>query len=55
MYPKRWSSVLWVYYNLFQPVLHLAEKVLTADKLRRKWDSAASPYQRLVAAGGWAR
>ena len=37
---------LWVFYNLFQPVLHLAEKVLTTDKVRRKWDTAATPYQR---------
>ena len=42
---------MWLYYNLFQPVLQLAEKVLTANKLRRKWASAASPYQRLVATG----
>jgi hypothetical protein len=42
---------LWVYYNLFQPVLHLQEKVVTADRLRRKWDAAATPYQRLVATG----
>ena len=40
---------LWVFYNLFQPVLHLAEKVLTTDKVRRKWDTAATPYQRLSA------
>lgn len=40
---------LWVYYNLFQPVLHLQEKVITADRLRRKWDTPATPYQRLVA------
>ncbi len=42
---------LWVYYNLFQPVLHLQEKVATADRLRRKWDTATTPYQRLVATG----
>lgn len=42
---------LWVYYNLFQPVLHLREKAIVADRLRRKWDPAATPYQRLVATG----
>jgi hypothetical protein len=42
----------WLYYNLFQPVLHLREKVVTADRLRRTWDAAQTPYQRLVAAGG---
>ena len=43
---------LWVYYNLFQPVLHLREKVVMADQLRRHWDTAATPYQRLVATQG---
>ncbi len=40
---------LWACYNLFQPVLHLAEKALTADTVRRKWDTAVTPYQRLSA------
>lgn len=43
---------LWVYYNLFQPVLHLAEKQWQADRIVRKWDDAQTPYQRLIAAGG---
>ena len=42
---------LWRYYNLFQPVLHLAEKALADGKLRRKWDTATTPYQRLAATG----
>jgi transposase InsO family protein len=42
---------LWLYYNLFQPVLHLAEKVVTDNRLRRKWDTATTPYQRVVATG----
>ena len=42
---------LWLYYNLFQPVLHLAEKVVADGKLRRKWDTPATPYQRLMASG----
>lgn len=42
---------LWVYYNLFQPVLHLAEKGFADGKLRRRWDAATPPYQRLVATG----
>ena len=42
---------LWVYYNLFQPVLHLEEKVVTDNRLRRKWDTATTPYQRVVATG----
>lgn len=42
---------LWVYYNLFQPVLHLVSKEVTAGKLRRRWDQAQTPYQRLIASG----
>jgi hypothetical protein len=44
----------WIYYNLFQPVLHLAEKTVVAGRLRRHWDTARTPYQRLIAAGGLA-
>lgn len=42
---------LWVYYNLFQPVLHLVGKETVEGKLRRKWDRAQTPYQRLLASG----
>jgi hypothetical protein len=42
---------MWIYYNLFQPVLHLAEKRIVDGKLRRIWDEAQTPYQRLVATG----
>jgi hypothetical protein len=41
----------WVYYNLFQPVLHLATKEVADGKLKRRWDTAATPYQRLLATG----
>jgi hypothetical protein len=42
---------MWVYYNLFQPVLHLCKKTVDGDKVRRKWDQAQTPYQRLLASG----
>lgn len=42
---------LWVYYTLFQPVLHLIGKEVTPGRRRRGWDTAATPYQRLVATG----
>jgi len=42
---------LWVYYNLFQPVLHMVGKEVVDGKLRRKWDKAKTPYQRLLASG----
>jgi hypothetical protein len=31
---------LWLYYNFFQPVLHLAEKQMTGDRVKRRWDEA---------------
>jgi len=42
---------MWLYYNLFQPVMHLSEKTVDGDKVRRKWDQAQTPYQRLLATG----
>lgn len=42
---------MWLYYNLFQPVLHLVEKQVQADGVVRKWDQAQTPYQRVLATG----
>lgn len=42
---------MWLYYNLFQPVLHLSEKQLVGDKVRRKGDAAQTPYELLLASG----
>jgi hypothetical protein len=42
---------MWLYYNFFQPVLHLKEKTVVGDQVRRKWDQAQTPYQRLIATG----
>jgi hypothetical protein len=42
---------LWTYYNLFQPVLHLVGKAVVNGKLRRRWDRAQTPCQRLLASG----
>jgi hypothetical protein len=39
---------MWVYYNLFQPVLHLIDKQRVEGKTKRKWDEARAPYQRLL-------
>jgi len=39
---------MWLYYNLFQPVLHLCEKQVIAGKVVRKWDTAKTPYERLL-------
>lgn len=40
---------MWVYYNLFQPVLHLTEKVLRGTRVTRRWDLAQTPLTRLLA------
>ena len=47
---------MWVYYNLFQPVLRLAEKTsVPVDggmfKIRRRHDVARTPFDRLCATG----
>ncbi len=34
---------MWVYYNLFQPVLHLREKIATGTRITRRWDKAQTP------------
>jgi len=42
---------MWLYYNFFQPVMHLEEKLCQQDKVRRHWDQAQTPYERLIATG----
>ncbi len=42
---------MWLYYNLFQPVLHLCEKTVVGNKIHRKWDQAKTPYERLLDRG----
>ena len=42
---------LWLYYNLFQPVMHLVGKQVVDRKLHRKHDLAKTPYQRLLSTG----
>lgn len=47
---------MWVYYNLFQPVLRLAEKTTAlvdsgALKTRQRYDVARTPFDRLCATG----
>lgn len=39
---------LWLYYNLFQPVMHMIGKSVTNGKLHRRYDKAKTPYQRLL-------
>jgi hypothetical protein len=50
-------DAMWVYYNLFQPVLHLVAKEIipatpaTPARLRRHHDDARPPFDRLCATG----
>lgn len=50
---------MWLYYNLFQPVLHVSEKILVTvpgqrPHVKRRYDQAQTPFDRLCAAGGLA-
>ena len=45
---------MWVYYNLFQPVMRLREKTVIreqgqASRIKRRFDKAATPFDRLCA------
>ncbi len=44
-------TAMGLYYNLFQPVLHLVGKEIIDGKVKRGWDDAQTPHQRLVATG----
>lgn len=43
---------MWIYYNLFQPVMHLIEKEITPQNgrpahVKRRYDDATTPFDRL--------
>jgi transposase InsO family protein len=45
---------MWLYYNLFQPVLHISEKILVVNEgqrphVKRRYDTASTPFDRLCA------
>ena len=43
---------MWLYYNLFQPVMHLESKeIVGGNRIKRKWDEARTPYERVLATG----
>jgi hypothetical protein len=47
---------LWLYYNLFQPVMRLEEKTIQAlpdgtRRIRRRYEPAQTPFDRLLASG----
>ncbi len=48
---------MWLYYNFFQPVLHISEKILVvADgqrpHVKRRYDTASTPFDRLCQVKG---
>jgi hypothetical protein len=45
---ERLYERMWLYYNLFQPVMHLVGKEVVEGQTRRSWDRARSPYRRLL-------
>jgi hypothetical protein len=42
---------MWIYYNLFQPVLHLPSEPVVEGRLKRRWDQARTPYDRVLGSG----
>lgn len=46
---------MWLYYNFFQPVLRLAEKVIVDDgpthRIKRRFDRPQTPFERVCASG----
>jgi hypothetical protein len=55
--PKQWSALnaiydqMWLYYNLFQPVLRLSTKQVIDGRLRQRWAPAQTPFARVCATG----
>lgn len=47
-------ELMWIYYNLFQPVMHLVEKQVICEdgqrvRIKRRHDQARTPFDRLCA------
>jgi hypothetical protein len=51
---NRLFELMWIYYNLFQPVMHLVEKKVVREegkqtRIQRRHDRARTPFDRLCA------
>jgi hypothetical protein len=49
---NRLYDKMWIYYNLFQPVMHLVEKEIVREegqttRVKRRYDEARTPFDRL--------
>ena len=42
---------MWLYYNFFQPVMHLGAKEMEVGRVKRRWDKARTPFERLCETG----
>lgn len=52
---NRHYAVLRPYTNYFQPMVKLLEKTRLGSRIRKHYDKAKTPYQRLLAWDGWAK
>jgi len=52
---NRHYAVLRPYTNYFQPMVKLLEKTRLGSRIRKHYDKAKTPYQRLLAWDGWAQ
>jgi len=50
---NRLYAVLRPYTNYFQPMFKLLEKTRVGSSIRKRYDQAKTPYQRLCAWDGW--
>ena len=51
---NRLYDKMWLYYNLFQPVMRLKEKIVvegSSTRLKRRYDQARTPFDRLCETG----
>jgi len=48
---NRLYDQMWCYYNFFQPVMHLEEKICEGNQVKRRWDQAQTPLERLLLTG----
>ncbi len=44
-------DLLWLYHNFFQPVMHLSEKQYQEQRIKRIYDDALPPFDRLCKTG----
>jgi hypothetical protein len=48
---KQLYDKMWLYYNFLQPVFRMVGKEVGEGRVRRRWDTAMTPHERLLATG----